>query len=49
MKYRTRVEKIGAFWKVQVFYNGAWYWHRYLHLTRAQARTAAKRLALNGY
>lgn len=49
LKYRTRIEKRGAFWQVQVLYNDAWYWHRDLHCTRQDARNAAKRLQLNGY
>lgn len=47
--YKTKVEKRGAFWQVQVHYNGAWYWHRDLHSTRQKARNAAKFLQLNGY
>lgn len=48
-RYKTKVEKRGAFWQVQVLYNGTWYWHRNLHSTREQARKAAKNLQMNGY
>ena len=37
---KTRVCKRGAFWKVEVFYCGAWQTMRDLYDTREQARKA---------
>lgn len=46
-KKQTRVFKFGAFWKVQVKNGPIWETRRCLHLTRREAREAAKTAAIN--
>lgn len=47
-KKKSRVIKVGAFWKVQLFmFNVAWITLRDLHCTRQAARDAARIEAVN--
>lgn len=47
-KHKTRVIKVGAFWRVQLWHCGvAWITLRDLHLTRSAARSAAYIEAIN--